>query len=249
MLGGKTRHGEDIHDRSQSPPDAGGRRRRHAGPGPGASRQAAAGHAALGDHRSAARFLAPAPPPAFSPDPDMLRVDPVLRRPVDRPGSDPAPPYRPASGRRPGLVAASACTPSSATSRTTRSIAISGRPARSRCSAGPPSPPTATASIFQGRQLSTQDFFRRVVRWEADGSMTVLADQFDGKPLNSPNDLAPHKDGSVWFTDPQFGGNLAEGHPDDGDGPMNARRGARSATSAIPASASRRPAACISSCR
>src|SRR5579884_1789302 len=75
---------------------------------------------------------------------------------------------------------------------------------------------------FQGRQLSTQDFFRRVVRWEWDGSMTVLADQFDGKPLNSPNDLAPHKDGSVWFTDPQFGGNLAEGHPDQGDGPMNA---------------------------
>jgi gluconolactonase len=66
---------------------------------------------------------------------------------------------------------------------------------------------------FQGRQLSTQDFFRRVVRWEADGSMTVIADA---------NDLAPHKDGSVWFTDPQFGGNLAEGHPDDGDGPMNA---------------------------
>ncbi len=74
----------------------------------------------------------------------------------------------------------------------------------------------------QGRQLSTQDFFRRVVRWEADGSMSVLADQYDGKPLNSPNDLAPHKDGSVWFTDPQFGGNLAEGHPDQGDGPMNA---------------------------
>jgi gluconolactonase len=74
----------------------------------------------------------------------------------------------------------------------------------------------------QGRQLSTQDFFRRVVRWEADGSMTVIADAYDGKPLNSPNDLAPHKDGSVWFTDPQFGGNLAEGHPDDGDGPMNA---------------------------
>jgi gluconolactonase len=74
---------------------------------------------------------------------------------------------------------------------------------------------------FQGRQLSTQDFFRRVVRWEIDGAMTVLADKFDGKPLNSPNDLAPHRDGSVWFTDPQFGGNLAEGHPDDGEGPMN----------------------------
>ncbi len=74
---------------------------------------------------------------------------------------------------------------------------------------------------FQGRQLSTQDYFRRVVRWEVDGAMTVLADSFDGKPLNSPNDLAPHKDGSVWFSDPQYGGNLAEGHPDDGDGPTN----------------------------
>ena len=74
---------------------------------------------------------------------------------------------------------------------------------------------------FQGRMISTQDYFRRVVRWEVDGSMTVLADKYDGKPLNSPNDLAPHKDGSVWFTDPQFGGNLAEGHPDAGNGPMN----------------------------
>ena len=72
---------------------------------------------------------------------------------------------------------------------------------------------------FQGRQLSTQDYFRRVVRWELDGSMTIVADAFDGKALNSPNDVAPHRDGSVWFTDPLFGANLAEGHPDDGDGP------------------------------
>jgi gluconolactonase len=74
---------------------------------------------------------------------------------------------------------------------------------------------------YQGRQLSNQDSFRRVVRWEHDGSMTVLADNYQGKPFNSPNDLAPHKDGSVWFTDPTFGGTIAEGHPDDGDGPMN----------------------------
>jgi len=74
---------------------------------------------------------------------------------------------------------------------------------------------------FQGRMLSTQDYFRRVVRWELDGSMSIVADNYNGTPLNSPNDLAPHKDGSVWFTDPQFGGNLAEGHPDDGDGPGN----------------------------
>jgi gluconolactonase len=74
---------------------------------------------------------------------------------------------------------------------------------------------------YQGRQMTCQDFFRRVIRWEIDGSMTVLADNFEGKPFNSPNDLAPHKDGSVWFTDPIYGGVLAEGHPDDGDGPFN----------------------------
>ena len=74
---------------------------------------------------------------------------------------------------------------------------------------------------FQGRQLSTEDFNRRVVRWEHDGTMTVIADQFEGKPLNSPNDLVPHPDGSIWFTDPPFGDNLAEGHPDDAGGPTN----------------------------
>jgi gluconolactonase len=74
---------------------------------------------------------------------------------------------------------------------------------------------------FQGRQLSTEDFFRRVIRWEHDGTMTVIADSFDGKPLNSPNDLVPHPDGSVWFTDPPYGDTLSEGHPDDAGGPTN----------------------------
>ena len=74
---------------------------------------------------------------------------------------------------------------------------------------------------FQGRQLSTQDFFRRVVRWEPDGSMTVIADAFEGKPLNSPNDLVPHPDGSIWFTDPPYGDQLSEGHPDVAGGPAN----------------------------
>jgi gluconolactonase len=74
---------------------------------------------------------------------------------------------------------------------------------------------------FQGRQLSTQDFFRRVVRWEHDGTMTVIADQFEGKPLNSPNDIVPHPDGSIWFTDPPYGASLSEGHPDVAGGPTN----------------------------
>ena len=74
---------------------------------------------------------------------------------------------------------------------------------------------------FQGRQLSTEDFFRRVIRWELDGTMTVIADKFDGKGLNSPNDLVPHPDGSIWFTDPPYGDSLSEGHPDDAGGPTN----------------------------
>ena len=74
---------------------------------------------------------------------------------------------------------------------------------------------------FQGRQLSTQDFNRRVIRWEHDGTMTVIADQFQGKGLNSPNDLVPHPDGSIWFTDPPYGDTLSEGHPDDAGGSTN----------------------------
>jgi len=75
---------------------------------------------------------------------------------------------------------------------------------------------------FQGRQISCQDFLRRIVRFEHDGSLTVIADNYQGKALNSPNDIAVHPDGSIWFTDPYYGGQLSEGHPDLGDGPLNA---------------------------
>jgi len=71
---------------------------------------------------------------------------------------------------------------------------------------------------FRGRLLSCEDFTRRLVRWEHDGTMTVIADSFDGKPLNSPNGVAPHPDGSIWFTDPGYGDQLAEGHPDEAGG-------------------------------
>jgi gluconolactonase len=74
---------------------------------------------------------------------------------------------------------------------------------------------------FQGRQISAQHFYRRVVRWEHDGSMTVIADSFEGKHLNSPNDVVPHPDGSIWFTDPPYGTRLSEGHPDVAGGPSN----------------------------
>ena len=74
---------------------------------------------------------------------------------------------------------------------------------------------------FQGRQLSCEHLTRRVVRYENDGSITMLADSFEGKRLNSPNDVVPHPDGSYWFTDPPYGGQLYEGAPDAAGGPSN----------------------------
>ena len=73
----------------------------------------------------------------------------------------------------------------------------------------------------QGRQLSCEHSGRRVVRYEHDGSVTVIADSYDGKRLNSPNDVAVHQDGSIWFTDPPFGGSLYEGRVDAAGGPGN----------------------------
>jgi len=67
---------------------------------------------------------------------------------------------------------------------------------------------------FQGRQVSCEHSGRRAVRYEHDGSISVLADSWDGKRLNSPNDLAPHRDGSIWFTDPPYGSSIYEGMPD-----------------------------------
>ena len=57
----------------------------------------------------------------------------------------------------------------------------------------------------QGRLLSCEHGTRRVVRTEYDGTITVLAEQFEGKRLNSPNDIVCRSDGSIWFTDPPFG--------------------------------------------
>ena len=58
---------------------------------------------------------------------------------------------------------------------------------------------------FEGRQLSSEHGGRRVVRYEPNGTVTVIAEKFQGKRFNSPNDLAVHPDGSIWFTDPQYG--------------------------------------------
>jgi gluconolactonase len=75
---------------------------------------------------------------------------------------------------------------------------------------------------YQGRQISAEHLFRRVVRYEHDGTITLIADSFEGKRLNSPNDVVAHRDGSIWFTDPPYGGSIFQGQPDEAGGPTNA---------------------------
>ena len=57
----------------------------------------------------------------------------------------------------------------------------------------------------QGRLLTCEHDTRRLTRTEYDGTITVLMDQFQGKMLNAPNDLAVHSDGAIWFSDPGYG--------------------------------------------
>ncbi|MDP5219548.1 SMP-30/gluconolactonase/LRE family protein [Ruegeria sp. 2205SS24-7] len=57
----------------------------------------------------------------------------------------------------------------------------------------------------QGRLVSCEHLTRRVTRTELDGSVTVIADRYQGKRLNSPNDVVVKSDGSIWFTDPSYG--------------------------------------------
>jgi gluconolactonase len=57
----------------------------------------------------------------------------------------------------------------------------------------------------EGRVIACEHGTRSVVRFEHDGSRTVLADRFDGRRLNSPNDVVVASDGAVWFTDPTYG--------------------------------------------
>jgi gluconolactonase len=77
----------------------------------------------------------------------------------------------------------------------------------------------------QGRLVTCEHDARRVTRTEYDGSITVLVDKFEGKPLNSPNDVVVKSDDSIWFTDPPFGilGNY-EGHVATPELPTNVYR-------------------------
>ncbi len=67
---------------------------------------------------------------------------------------------------------------------------------------------------LQGRLVSCEHLARRVTRTEHDGRITVVADRWQGKRLNSPNDVVVKSDGSIWFTDPDYGiGGNYEGEP------------------------------------
>lgn len=77
----------------------------------------------------------------------------------------------------------------------------------------------------QGRLISCEHDTRRITRTEYDGTITVLADSVDGKPLNSPNDIAVKSDGTIWFTDPPFGiAGFYEGHKAAPQLPQNVYR-------------------------
>jgi gluconolactonase len=68
---------------------------------------------------------------------------------------------------------------------------------------------------YEGRQLSCEHDTRRLVRYEHNGGVTVLADKWQGKPLNAPNDVVVHPNGDIWFSDPGYGILVAyEGHLD-----------------------------------
>jgi gluconolactonase len=70
---------------------------------------------------------------------------------------------------------------------------------------------------YQGRQLSCEHETRRVVRYEHNGSVTIIADKWQGKPLNAPNDIVVDPDGNIWFTDPGYG---AMGHYEGAKGKL-----------------------------
>lgn len=77
----------------------------------------------------------------------------------------------------------------------------------------------------QGRLITCEHLGRRVTRTEYDGTITVVCDNYEGKRLNSPNDVVVKSDGSIWFTDPRFGilGNY-EGSIAESELPMNVYR-------------------------
>ncbi|HEY3848411.1 MAG TPA: SMP-30/gluconolactonase/LRE family protein [Acetobacteraceae bacterium] len=77
----------------------------------------------------------------------------------------------------------------------------------------------------EGRLVTCEHDSRRVTRTELDGSITVLLDRYDNKPLNAPNDVVVARDGAIWFTDPGYGTDGPyEGHKAQHELPCNVYR-------------------------
>ncbi|WP_144635772.1 SMP-30/gluconolactonase/LRE family protein [Bordetella genomosp. 13] len=77
----------------------------------------------------------------------------------------------------------------------------------------------------QGRLLTCEHLTRRVTRTEYDGTISVVLDRYEGKRLNSPNDIVCRSDGSIWFSDPPFGiGGNYEGRPAPSELPQSVYR-------------------------
>jgi gluconolactonase len=101
----------------------------------------------------------------------------------------------------------------------------------------------------QGRLVTCEHGGRRVSRTEYDGTISVVAERFDGKRLNSPNDVVVKSDGSIWFTDPPFGLlGYYEGYRAEQELPMNVYRvdGATGETSVVESEVSRPNGLCFS---
>lgn len=165
-------------------------------------------------------FSPDAPPTLYFSDPDMVSVDPSFGRLV-QPNSSIERLWRGGlwlEGPAWSSVGRFLVFSDIPNNRQLRWIEDDGRVATFR---SPSNNSNGNTFDFEGRQLSCEHLTRRVVRYEHDGSITVIADSFEGKRLSSPNDVAVHQDGSIWFTDPPYGGQLYEGQADTAGGPSN----------------------------
>ena len=102
-----------------------------------------------------------------------------------------------------GLATCAAC--SLATSPTTACCVGTRQPACVSVFRSPSHYSNGNTRDRQGRLVTCEHQARRVTRTEHDGRITVLADRFEGKRLNAPNDVVVAQDGAVWFTDPGYG--------------------------------------------
>ena len=139
------------------------------------------------------------------PDPAVQILDPELRQIPHQQcrASSGSPPACAGARGRSGSATRAACC--GATFPTTASCAGTRRPAASASSASPPTTPTAIPATARAGS-SPASMARGASRApNTTAAITVLIDKFDGKPLNSPNDVVVKSDDSIWFTDPPFG--------------------------------------------